>query len=175
MNAIRNALLGSLLVMGAWSSLPAMAQTADKGRNPEVIRPAFPEIALAAKEAAGQKAIDMLGARLPAVAAWYGKSPQEFRDLLLRDKTQRIDRKGRLFFVDEMTVPLGVAPAPTAPQGVLDGKLQPLDQTFLLHSKPGANKTIVLNFKGATVTGTVWNSTSSIINAPAFDLSLIHI
>jgi len=170
MNAIRNALLGSLLVMGAWSSLPAMAQTADKGRNPEVIRPAFPEIALAAKEAAGQKAIDMLGARLPAVAAWYGKSPQEFRDLLLRDKTQRIDRKGRLFFVDEMTVPLGVAPAPTAPQGVLDGKLQPLDQTFLLHSKPGANKTIVLNFKGAAVTGTVWNSTSSIINAPAFDI-----
>lgn len=76
MNAIRNALLGSLLVMGAWSSLPAMAQTADKGRNPEVIRPAFPEIALAAKEAAGQKAIDMLGARLPAVAAWYGKSPR---------------------------------------------------------------------------------------------------
>ena len=34
----------------------------------------------------------------------------------------------------------------------------PLDQTFLLHSKPGSQKTLLLDFDGATVTGTAWNT-----------------
>ena len=34
----------------------------------------------------------------------------------------------------------------------------PLDQTFLLHSKPGSQKTILLDFDGANVSGTQWNT-----------------
>lgn len=42
-------------------------------------------------------------------------------------------------------------------------RLQPLDQTFLLHSKPGAAHTIYLNFKGGTLRGpaTVLGGTAS--------------
>lgn len=34
----------------------------------------------------------------------------------------------------------------------------PLDQTFLLHSNPGATKVIYLDFDGHTTTGTLWNN-----------------
>ena len=33
----------------------------------------------------------------------------------------------------------------------------PLGQTFLLHSKPGSQRTIYLDFDGHSVSGTVWN------------------
>lgn len=164
-----NLVFGSLLLAGAWTGQPAQPLAADSARRPEVIRPAFPEIDLPEREASGQRAVDLLGARLPSVAAWYGRSPDEFRRQLLGDKTQRINRKGRLFVVEELHKPRGIPAAPAPGQGVLDGQLQPLDQTFLLHSKPGASKTLVLNFKGAVLQGTAWNTSSSPITAKAFD------
>jgi hypothetical protein len=62
-----------------------------------------------------------------------------------------------------------VAGATGASPGLLDGTFAPLDQTFLLHSKPGAKRTIYLNFKGATLSSTAWNSGSTITALP-FDL-----
>jgi hypothetical protein len=44
------------------------------------------------------------------------------------------------------------APAPQA------AALLPLDQTFLLHSTPGASKVIYLDFDGHTTSGTEWNT-----------------
>ena len=114
-------------------------------------RGAFPQMALPEMGAAGQRAIDLLGPRLDAVAAWYRQSPQEFRAMLLRDPLMRLDRQGRLFVVDTLDKPLPPAPD----QGVqADGPktaLAPLDQTFLLHSRPGAQRTIYLDFDGATL------------------------
>ncbi len=158
-------LIAAVLLMLAmpWAGAAAVAQTL-----PAANRPAFPDFTLPVNEAAGQRAIDLLGTRLPSVAAFYGKSAEEFRRQLLSDSTLRIDRKGRLFFVEELKKQLRHT-TPTAQEGVLDGQLAPLDQTFLLHSKPGANKTIELNFKGAILSGTAWNSTPSSITAPAFD------
>ena len=91
----------------------------------------------------------------------------EFRSLLLNDRRLRIDRRGRLFVEDELEAPLPALPADQ--QSVLDGTLLPLDQTFLLHSRPGAQRTIYLNFRGATLSGTAWNSGPT-INALPFDL-----
>jgi hypothetical protein len=79
-----------------------------------------------------------------------------------------LDRRGRLFVEDHLLVPLG-APATPAQQSVNDGTLLPVDQTFLLHSRPTAQRTIYLNFKGATLSGTAWNSGPSITALP-FDL-----
>ncbi|MFZ9888646.1 MAG: bluetail domain-containing putative surface protein, partial [Myxococcota bacterium] len=47
----------------------------------------------------------------------------------------------------------------------------PLDQTFRLQSKPGASKTIYLDFDGHTTTGTVWNTSTmgSSFYSPAYD------
>jgi PKD repeat protein len=127
-------------------------------------KPAFPEINLPEK-ARGNRAIQLLGARLPEVAAWYGKSPAEFSSILRRDRMAIIDRKGRMLYEEEIEPPTGTAGSPTS-----TGALVPLDQTLKLHSKPGSKRTIYLNFVGATLTNTVWNSSASSITALPFDL-----
>jgi PKD repeat protein len=133
-------------------------------------KPPFPGITLP-ERAQGERAISLLGARLPEVAAWYGMSTAEFARMLRFDRTVWLDRTGRVFFEEEVRVPAGgttMAPAPTDP---LSPTLAPLDQTFKLHSRPGAKRTIYLNFVGATLTGTAWNtSTRPTITALPFDL-----
>ncbi|AYY11530.1 hypothetical protein EF847_01135 [Actinobacteria bacterium YIM 96077] len=51
----------------------------------------------------GQEAIDALGEDLAAVAQKNGKTEEELRDLLLRDKTVKISPSGRLFYEDTAT------------------------------------------------------------------------
>lgn len=148
----------------AWAAGPAAPAVPHREKGP------FPQLSLPEREHAGQRAIDVLGARLPEVANWYGKSPDEFKAELLRDKRMRVDRRGRVFFIEEIDAPLpATTPASAASSGALDGTLAPLDQTFSLHSKPGAKKTIYLNFKGAVLNGTAWNSAGTTITAPPFD------
>ncbi len=153
------------LLLGTALALPWSAQAAPPADVPHRAKPAFPLMQLPDKAAAGRRAVELLGNNLPAVAAHYGKSPDELRGLLLNDRRSRVDQRGRVFFVDEIEGALdGDAPS------VLNGQLRPLEQTFLLHSKPGANRTVYLNFRGATLTGTAWNSNGNTLQAPAFDL-----
>lgn len=42
--------------------------------------------------------------------------------------------------------------------GMFGAPILPVDQTFKLHSKPGASKVIYLDFDGHTTTGTAWNT-----------------
>jgi len=161
MNLSLKVLAPLLLAIGLGG--PAWAQPA----VPHAAKPPFPQLTLPDRQVGGQRAIDALGARLPEVAAWYGKSADEFRAMLLKDRTLRLDRRGRLFVVEELDQPL---PASPASSGALDGTLAPLEQTFALHSRPGAQRTIYLNFKGATLTGTAWNGSSGSITALPFDL-----
>lgn len=158
MNTIQRTICGLTLSLGlcvsAWSAGPPA------GVVPHATKPPFPQLTLPDPQAGGQRAIDLLGARLPDVAAWYGKSPDEFKSMLLKDRRVRVDRRGRVFIVEELDKPLPATPASAADTSLLDGSLLPLDQTFLLHSRPGAKRTIYLNFKGATVTGSAWSSGS---------------
>lgn len=164
-------LLGLLvLALGLGNASWAAGQAAETAPTvPHVQKGPFPRLTLPERMSGGQRAIDLLGSRLPEVAAWYGKSDDEFKSQLLNDRRMRLDQRGRVFFIDELDQPLPATAAPAASTGLLDGTLAPLDQTFLLHSRPGAKRTIYLNFKGATLTGTAWNSSGSII-APPFDI-----
>ncbi|MDC8772231.1 pre-peptidase C-terminal domain-containing protein [Roseateles albus] len=116
----------------------------------------------------GQQAIDGLGGDLPAVAAWYGKSPEELTTLLRSDNTVFVDTRGRLLFIDAgagkadaslkdahthhvSDANMGVTEAgDKATIGVpsTGGAPFPLDQTFALHSRSSASRIIYLNFKG---------------------------
>lgn len=131
-----------------------------------VNRGAFPAISLPENLVQGQKALDHLGLNLPAIAAWYGRSPDELRALLINDKTTRLDRRGRLLYIDAISAKL---PPLTAPQGLIEGQSLPLTETFKLHSKPGAKKTIYLDFNGGTLSGTAWASSTAAI-APAYTI-----
>lgn len=163
-------LLATLLVAAT-----VQAQAPDRAALevvPHRVKPAFPSLQLRDAVSRGQRALELLGGRLPEVAAFYGQSPDEFRSRMLNDRSMRLDRNGRVFLVDEIDRPL---PASTAvgPTDLQDGTLAPVDQTFLLHSKPGAQRTIYLNFRGATLSGTAWNGSRGPITALPFDLDSI--
>ena len=145
------AVAAALAVIGA----PAFAE-----------RAAFPELRLAEAGASGQRAVDLLGNKLEAVAKFYKRSPESLREMLLRDPLVRLDRNGRLYVVEEMDGPL-----PSDGKEFVEGTAPaPLADSFTLHSRPGAKRTIYLDFNGAVLQNTAWNSGGNTINAVAFDI-----
>ena len=152
-------LISALMFWSAANAQPANAAPRAK--------PAFPTVTLPEARSQGQRAIDLLGSRLPEVAAWYGKSPDEFRALMLNDRMLKLDRRARVFVEDEIRTPLPALQPQQSTSTALDGTLAPLDQTFLLHSRPGAKRTIYLNFRGATLSNTAWSTTT--LTALPFD------
>jgi Metallo-peptidase family M12 len=127
----------------------------------------------------GQTAIDYMGADLPKIASGYGLTPDKLEELLLTDDTIRMDSNNRIFFIDH-TVAKQASIVSSAAETInsessSDNSSVPMASTeklanaFKLHSKPGASKTIYLDFDGHTASGTAWSS--STIIAPAYDLS----
>jgi len=104
----------------------------------------------------GERAIQALGDRLPAVAAAHGMSVAEFARNIREDSTVWVDTRGRLFYVE---VPEPASPANVDVHTPAD---YPLDQTFLLQSRPGASKTLYLDFNGHVITGTGWNNAAGV-------------
>ena len=100
----------------------------------------------------GQAAIDALGDKLDLVAAQNGLTTVEMV-ALLADPTVWVDVTGHIFFVENPLDLVILGPVPTSP---LPGPF-PYEETFLLHSNPGSQRTIYLDFDGHTVTGTGWN------------------
>jgi hypothetical protein len=100
------------------------------------------------KPLGGQAALHALGDDVGIAARLNRMSPEALTHVLATDPTARLDRSGRMFYADTMAVQPAEAAA-AAPY--------PYDQTFELHSLPGANRVIFLDFDGATVSGTVWN------------------
>jgi len=106
--------------------------------------------------ARGQAAINKLGNRLPAVALKHGKSADELRHLFLEDPTLHVDDDDMLLYVDEtqeMQSLTGETPVVSAAAPF------PYEQTFQLHSRPGSNRVIYLDFDGHVTSNTSWNTT----------------
>lgn len=108
------------------------------------------------KAMGGQEAVKALGASLPAVAAAHQMQAEELKRILLEDRTAKLDRDTRLFY-EEDALPDSAQGAATM-GSTLTAALAPLDQTFLLHSRPGAAKIIYLDFNGFVMSGTAWNA-----------------
>ena len=121
----------------------------------------------------GRQAIDELGADLDEVADDYGLTARQLRTRFLADPTLAVDEGGELLYVDEPAP--GEPPAPER-WTEADGDPAPApptdDPAFDLHSLPGADHTIYLDFDGHTTTGTTWNSAYglSTIVSPPYDL-----
>lgn len=117
----------------------------------------------------GEAAITALGDQLPAVAAHYRKTETELRTVLRRDHDLRLDATGRLAYSCA-----GLLVAPGDPEAAEDEPLPeplaPLDQTFLLHSKPDSTKKIFLDFDGHVLTNNAWtknyNNGANIVAPP---------
>jgi len=101
----------SIRRLAAAAALCCFAASAVAADPAAVPRTAHPELALPESGASGQRAIDLLGDHLAAVAASYGKTPEELRRLLLSDRTARIDGRGYLYYVDAPLPAPGAAPS----------------------------------------------------------------
>lgn len=160
------ALLGLALGAASLASAgPALPRGADgEGRtDARLVRGAEPD--LLDRPLRGRAAVRALGDRLPTAAARNDLSPRALRDLLRRDPTVGIAPSGAAYYVDpvpEASTPPGTAPT-TLPAA--------LEDTFRLHSKPGAALTIYLDVDGHHVSGTWWNEDFSIPagSHPAWD------
>ena len=116
--------------------------------------PAFPALNLG-KGTRGAAIISALGTRLPEVARFYGMAETELGGLCLRDRDLRADRSGRLLYACQGITAL----APTAQNAGTNALLTyPAAETFRLHSKPGMNRVLYLDFNGHTTSSTSWNT-----------------
>lgn len=106
--------------------------------------------------ARGQAAINKLNERLPEVALRHGKTPNELRRLFLEDSTLYVDDSDSLLYIDDAIdyTETAAAEFPTTPEAAPF----PYEQTFQLHSRPGSNRVIYLDFDGYVTSGTSWNT-----------------
>lgn len=117
-------------------------------------RPPLPAVALE-RPMRGEEAIQKLAAKMDGVANHYGMTSEKLAKRFRKDKDLWVDRQGRLFFADSHTPDTAEAPAIQESSTVQEA-LVPVEQTFLLHSRPGATKKIYLDFNGHTTSGTSW-------------------
>lgn len=120
----------------------------------------------------GEAAVASLGSRLAAVARRHGWSASRLRSTFLSDPTLRLDARGQLFYAER--APLEAEIEAAAADAVAPKAAYPLSETFRLHSRPGASRTIYLDFDGHTLPSsnewcTRYNSGQSIV-APAWSL-----
>lgn len=118
----------------------------------------FPEVRLSEKKN-GQAAIDALGDKLNDVAESYKMSPERLQEILRTDSTAWIDETGRLLYIDSHTEtpPEQVQEATaTTEGGSTFSTIAATSEPFALHSKPGSNRVIYLDFNGYVATNTAW-------------------
>lgn len=126
----------------------------------------FPKLRLKSPHR-GRDAVDQLSTRLPEVARAYGLNSAELRRMLLVDPTLAVDVEGRLHYAEPLPQAAGEV------TGSPEAAVVPADQVFLLHSRPGAKRTIYLDFDGHRLSGVSWNTSYNAgadVVAPAFDL-----
>ncbi|QCC76322.1 fibronectin type III domain-containing protein [Nocardioides daphniae] len=112
----------------------------------------------------GPEALRELGDQVAVAAARNELSTTELRTLLRTDETAWVARDGAVYYVDPAPETLDAQPASAE-------RIAPLAGTFSLNSNPGAALTILLDFDGATVTGTQWNASNGVLAGahPAWD------
>ncbi len=130
---------GAALIVAAFvGPLGALAQSG----GPE-------EIADEVKQ--GPAAIEEIDVTPAEAADRNGMSEAELTAILANDDTAWIDADGRLLYVEPaFEEPLVVAGPEEVPVPA------PLSDTFKLHSRPGSNRVIYLDFDGHDAAGSIW-------------------
>jgi len=115
--------------------------------------PAWP-----ARAVSGRSAIEALGERLPVVARRQGWTEERLEATLLNDSTLHVDPTGRLFYAEKPPPDAAETSATSADPVAASAAPYPLSDTFNLHSQPGANLTILLDFGPRTMSGNAWTA-----------------
>jgi hypothetical protein len=118
------------------------------------IEPGFPAGIRLPENARGEAALAALGDRLSDVAAYHGKSARQLREIFRKDDSLWVNTQGQLFYACPPACEHCVNEAPEA-TGIIAESIGPTDpgpfdtsEAFLLHSRPGADRVIYLDFNG---------------------------
>jgi autotransporter-associated beta strand protein len=157
------------------SAQPAHSGSQRVEHEQAALEPGFPANIRLPGEMNGLKAIAALGKRLPEVAAFYGWTPKMLEEHLRADSELRVTRSGQLFYACGLNCAHGGHPQATEP-AMDTASIAPTDpapydssQAFLLHSRPGANRVIHLDFDGHTDnTPGYWKDGAA---SPAYNIS----
>jgi hypothetical protein len=98
----------------------------------------------------GADTVDRLGSNADEVAARLRLSAKELRQRMADDASLWLDQTGRAFYVEPVPL-VPIAQRTGSPQAAASF---PYGHTFTLHSRPGSNRVLYLDFDGQTVVGT---------------------
>lgn len=104
---------------------------------------------LLSERAHGRAAIRALGDKIDEAAAVNGMTARGFARSLLDDPTLWVDRRGRLVYADTVAADTSAAPEVLSASAALA-------DTFLLHSRPGSNRVVYLDFDGVSLGASSW-------------------
>lgn len=94
----------------------------------------------------GASAVEALGADLPDAAEASGMSAKRLERTLRNDRSFWVDECGQAFY----TEPRSAVPESEPEQTTVD--------PWSLHSRPGASRTLYLDFTGEVISGRAWNA-----------------
>ncbi|GAA3079914.1 hypothetical protein JOF29_004875 [Kribbella aluminosa] len=142
------------------------------GNQADAKQPAPPIDQLLGQELPGRTALGRVQSRLDEVAAQNKLTTDHLRQILASDKTAWLDHAGRLFYREPVaTTTERTADAVASPRWAKTAVAAATGPAFELHSKPGSNRVIYLDFTGHTITGTAWNASKGVdpVNVSAYD------
>ncbi|TDD62345.1 hypothetical protein E1263_04095 [Kribbella antibiotica] len=161
--------IGALVGAGA-VAFGALAVVAGNSATAQQSAPApTPIDQLLGKELQGKTALGLVQSRLTELADRNGIAAAKLQQILATDKTSWLDRDGKLFFREPVNSAKTAAPA--SPRWATKAVAAATGPAFELHSKPGSNRVIYLDFDGHTITGTAWNTGGkpATVNVTAYD------
>jgi hypothetical protein len=150
-----------VLALGLLAPVPANADSRPDPTGPSAGPSHAPR--LLSRAGHGRAVIEELGDRLPRAATVNRMSPAALRAVLDRDPSAWLGEDGQLYYVEKAEALPGTGLLPGAATAVY-----PESQTFALHSLPGSAHTIFLDFDGASVTNTWWNTNAGHMPARSY-------
>ena len=121
-----------------------------------------PPAEVLAERLRGEAAIEALGARLPDVAARNDTTPAALVRSLRSDNQLWVDPTGTLLYIDETLADQADEPAVEAIDPTFSD--HPAADALLLHSRPGAQRVVYLDFDGHDPSTSAWKDKS--VTAP---------
>ncbi|MGW1344801.1 M12 family metallo-peptidase [Kribbella sp. NPDC002412] len=124
---------------------------------------------LLGQELQGKAALGKVQSRLAELSERNGIPAPKLQQILATDKTAWLDKEGTLFYREPVA---GTQKASAAsPRWATKAVAAATGPAFELHSKPGSNRVIYLDFTGHTITGTAWNTNGkpSTVNVTPYD------
>ncbi|MFI6681656.1 M12 family metallo-peptidase [Kribbella sp. NPDC050470] len=124
---------------------------------------------LLGQELQGKVALGKVQSRLAELSERNGIPAPKLQQILATDKTAWLDQEGTLFYREPVA---GTQKASAAsPRWATKAVAAATGPAFELHSKPGSNRVIYLDFTGHTITGTAWNTNGkpSTVNVTPYD------